>query len=143
MLVSDLTTLGTYPSWMPDGSEVVCLYSAPDQSSGGYVYSLIAVHVQTLAIRDLVDFQSVSQAGFVSINPTGQEAVLSVLPQAGIAQIWKIDLAAKKVIQLTTDGGDYPAWSPGGTWIVYTRVAEGDGGLWMMKADGSSKRRIT
>jgi Tol biopolymer transport system component len=99
--------------------------------------------MQTLALRDLAQFSTSSEAGFSSMSPTGEEMVFSVLPPTGISQIWKVDLATKKATQLTTDGGDYPAWSPGGTWIVYTRVADGDGGLWMMKADGSLKKRIT
>ncbi|MER3524356.1 MAG: hypothetical protein C4326_09885 [Ignavibacteria bacterium] len=45
--------------------------------------------------------------------------------------------------QLTVDGGDYPAWSPDGTRIVYTRTSAGDGGLWIMNADGSGARRLT
>jgi Tol biopolymer transport system component len=143
MLVTELTTAGTFPSWTPDGNEVVVLHSRLDPGAGMYLYSFTAVHIQTLALRDLAQFSTSSEAGFSSMSPTGEEMVFSVLPPTGISQIWKVDLATKKATQLTTDGGDYPAWSPGGTWIVYTRVADGDGGLWMMKADGSLKKRIT
>ena len=34
-----------------------------------------------------------------------------------------------------------PAWSPDGARIAYTSVARG--GVWVMNADGSGKRRVT
>jgi len=46
-------------------------------------------------------------------------------------------------VRLTDDGGDYPAWSPDGKMIVYTRTTAGDGGLWIMNAEGGGKRRLT
>jgi Tol biopolymer transport system component len=36
------------------------------------------------------------------------------------------------------------SFSPDGQWIVYERdVSEGDNGVWLMRADGSEKRRVT
>ena len=54
-----------------------------------------------------------------------------------------MDLVSRTSKRLTDDGGDYPAWSPDASSIVYTRTLPGDGGLWIMDADGANKRRLT
>ena len=44
----------------------------------------------------------------------------------------------------TSDGlNDWPAWSPNGHLIAYASEVAGSWDVWVMNADGSSKRRIT
>ncbi len=51
------------------------------------------------------------------------------------------------LVQLTTVGRNFfPAWSPDGKWIAYDSNSESPNGMnfiWLMRSDGSEKRRIT
>ena len=77
------------------------------------------------------------------MSPKGDKIVLGVKGSNDYAEVWVLDLIQRTITQLTSDGGDYPSWSPDGTRIVYTRTQPGDGGLWVMNLDGSNKRRLT
>lgn len=50
--------------------------------------------------------------------------------------IWRINDRKKK--QLTTDGGQYPIWSPCGNKIVYLK----ENGIWLMDKDGNNKFQV-
>ena len=94
-------------------------------------------------MRVIGSFNAVADCGFSTISPSGAEIAFGVLPPENYAQIWIYNIVQNHLSKLTDDGGDYPAWSPDGSKIVYTRTQQGDGGLWIMNADGSGKRRLT
>ena len=59
--------------------------------------------------------------------------------------IWSIDIASKKEIQLTEDPAldDGPEFSPDGKYIYFNSVRTGTMKLWRMKADGSNEEQVT
>ena len=66
----------------------------------------------------------------------------------GGQDIYVMEVATKKWIQLTHDGGrcDFPSWSPDGRHIVYANSADGRAEhtrIWTMLADGSQRRPLT
>ncbi|MEO8870959.1 MAG: Tol-Pal system beta propeller repeat protein TolB [Granulicella sp.] len=66
----------------------------------------------------------------------------------GGQDIYVMEIATKKWIQLTHDGGrcDFPSWSPDGRHIVYANSASGHPGdtkIWTMLADGTQRRPLT
>jgi Tol biopolymer transport system component len=135
---------GDYPSWHPDG-ELVAL-GQTGSGENGNVYVFYALSADSLHWRTLLTFLAPGICGYASVSPAGlteQEIVFSLSPSAGYTQIWKVSVASGAMTQLTSDGGDFPAWSPDGSKIVYTRTQKGDGGLWIMNADGSGKHRLT
>jgi len=143
LIARSFSTTGNFPSWHPNGSEIVEMEVGQQIGNLEFMQFVEAITVSTGEHRTLYSFGSSDICGFGSISPTGERYVFSVQPEKGLAQIWTVDLATSTPTRLTSDGGDYPAWSPDGTMIVYTRTAQGDGALWMMRADGSGKRRLT
>ncbi|WP_260739146.1 Tol-Pal system beta propeller repeat protein TolB [Tunturiibacter lichenicola] len=66
----------------------------------------------------------------------------------GGQDIYVMEIATKRWIQLTHDGGrcDFPSWSPDGRHIVYANSADGKDShmkVWTMLADGTQKRALT
>jgi len=138
-----LATTGNFPCWHPNGREVVTMEA--QQQAGGvqYQYYILAIDTGNGSSRTLQGFVTTTICGFGSIGPDGNTYVMRVQGGTDLSQIWKVDLGTGAPTQLTTDGGDFPAWSPDGKQIVYTRTAADDGGLWIMAADGTGKRRLT
>ena len=66
----------------------------------------------------------------------------------GGQDIYVMEIATKRWIQLTHDGGrcDFPSWSPDGRHIVYANTADGKAShmkIMSMLADGTQKRALT
>jgi TolB protein len=66
----------------------------------------------------------------------------------GGQDIYVMEIASKRWIQLTHDGGpcDFPSWSPDGRHIVYANSADGKAAhtkIWTMLSDGTQKHALT
>ncbi len=63
----------------------------------------------------------------------------------GSQDIYIMDVASRKWVQLTFDGGvnDFPCWSPDGRHIVFESNRSGKYQIWTMLADGSQLKALT
>ena len=134
---------GDYPSWLPTTGEIVVLDGQYDPYSGYVAYAFIAIDPLTTNLRFITSFSAAANCAFSSVSPKSTEIVYGVLPSNDYSEIYKYSISSNSHSKITSDGGDYPAWSPDGSRIVYTRTQQGDGGLWIMNADGNGKRRLT
>jgi TolB protein len=141
--VRQLTYSGNFPCWHPNGGELVVMDQLQVTGSLQFQYYVDAFDTSTALSRSLYSFISAALCGFGQISPDGKRYAMRVQAVGERSQIWLVDLTTTGATMLTDDGGDYPAWSPDGGRIVYTRTAEGDGTLWVMGADGSGKRKLT
>jgi Tol biopolymer transport system component len=59
-------------------------------------------------------------------------------------QIYTMTPSGTGVTKLTSTGRNYrPRWSPNGKRMSYVHVVDGKRDIWVMKADGSAKQRVT
>jgi Tol biopolymer transport system component len=138
----EIRSAGDFPTWTPSGNVLYLLASVAVNSA---LYSFETMDTAGVRLQVLFAFESTADCAFLSMNFSGSAIVFSAKHFSGLypAQILKYTMSAQSLAQLTSDGGDYPAWSPDGNRIVYTRTAKGDGGLWIMGADGTNMRRLT
>jgi len=134
---------GDFPSWNPLTLELVYMESDPYASTQGILFEFKALDIPADTSRTLYTSLSQYTLGFSSISPKGTELLVSLAAQNSYYSLHTADVLLKTSKRLTDDGGDYGAWSPEGSRIVYTRTQQGDGALWIMYADGSGKRRLT
>jgi len=134
---------GTYPSWRPDGVSILAYELFTNGSTNATTYVLFTVNESTLQRSEVFALTTFDDCAFFSVSPDGQYLVFSRLQPTGYPQVRRLSIATSAEIGLSLDGGDYPAISPDGEWVVYTRVIEGDGGLWLVRMDGSERRRLT
>lgn len=81
--------------------------------------------------------------GHMSASPNGESILVTLYGDGNPADIWRLDLGTMSYTQLTFGGGDYPAWSPDGQWVLYTKIDKENGYLWLMRPDGSEKHQIS
>jgi Tol biopolymer transport system component len=144
---------GIDPSWSPSGDKLAFrgwIFLNGNWIGGGT--GCLAM-VDTSGANARIVFDPPGDGGLEtpSFAPNG-ERILFRTPyfwSAGVGQIWVINSDGSDATRLTKCGGCWPAWSPDGMKIVYTRLSydaptqEGSGDLYVMNADGSHARRLT
>ncbi len=132
---------GSYVQWFPGTRSILIGVVQAEPSSTAF--RLERADVDSLLTRDLFTLRTTDDSGFFVPTPDGATVLFGSKPIDRRANVWSVTLGNLQLHQLTFDGGDYPAVSPDGRWVVYTRTAADDGGLWLMRTDGSAKRRLT
>jgi TolB protein len=102
---------------------------------------------------DGTNVQRLTDEGYAvspSWSPNGQFLAFSWMrhygPGApGSQDIYVMDIATRRWLQLTHDGGrnDFPSWSPDGRHIVFQSSRAGGEQVWSMLADGTAAQQLT
>jgi TolB protein len=102
---------------------------------------------------DGTNVQRITDQGYAvspSWSPNGQFLAFAWIRKygpgsPGASDIYIMDIASRKWVQLTHDGGrnDFPSWSPDGRHIVYQSTRSGSEQIWTMLADGSQHIQLT
>jgi hypothetical protein len=128
------------PSWHPDGTLITYSLERNDRTE---------VHVtRSDGTNDRVIYSEPAPGTYAVFSTTFSPDGSRIVFDAGTDSEYDIFVMASdgsNVRQLTETGTDYnPAWSPGGSQIVfiqYEAISESD--VFMMDADGSNVRRLT
>jgi dipeptidyl aminopeptidase/acylaminoacyl peptidase len=91
--------------------------------------------------RELVTPEhDVLEAAFAS---DGAEIIFSAQPRDDPA-LFKIGRASSTITQVTFGSGSrYPAVSPDGRWMAYSRLHSGNWQIWLSRRDSDAERRLT
>ncbi|MEW6096155.1 MAG: sugar-binding protein [bacterium] len=128
---------GDYPSWSPDGKEIVyTIWAGPgtgliakqDIETGSFT-SL------TLPYSDIGD----GSASEPDCSPDGTQVVFVLEKEDHISQVWKMDIDGENKAKLTSEEYECesPKWSPDGTTILFIPYD-----LYVMDSEGGNKTLI-
>lgn len=122
------------PDWFPDGIRLAVSRYIPNHGGGSEISIIdtsgnILIEITNDRISDSRPKVSISN-DILYIHEEFLGQVMSVKPDGTEFKL------------LTGSQSDYACWSPDGNKIAYTNT-NGDGRIWMMKKDGTGKRKLT
>lgn len=131
------TSSESNPRWSPDGGRLLFV---SNKSGNPQIYQRI------LATGEIF---RMTFEGSYNVEPSwsndGAYIVYSGITEEKKFQIFMMDREGEFVQQLTNSGisAEQPVWSPNGRQILYVSNVEHDQKLFLIRADGSFKRRLT
>jgi TolB protein len=130
----------TSPAWNPKTGQSVAFVS--DRSTGlPQLYLMNADGTDPQKI-DLPDMGYVIDPAW---SPNGQLLAFSWRRPSGNYDLYVMDVASRRIIELTRDSGrnERPSWAPDGRHIVFESTRSGTRQIWTMLADGTSPHELT
>jgi TolB protein len=129
----------TSPAWNPKTGQSIVFVS-----DRGGVPKLYMMNSDGTSIQEL----DVPDKGYLidpSWSPNGQLLAFSWRRPSGNYDIYIMDPASLKIVEITRDAGrnERPSWAPDGRHIVFESTRGGTRQIWTMLADGSQPHQLT
>src|SRR5688572_6693302 len=125
-------------SWAPSGDQIGYFVRAEKWRT------LILQNVLNGDIEERVELRTIDDPESPDISPDGRKVAFAAL-QAGVGDIFVVDLATRAVTNLTKDGfaDSGPTWSPDGQSIIYVARVSGNEKLFRLDVATGQKTQIT
>ena len=127
------------PAWNPKTGDEIAFVS--DRSGTPQIYIMNA---------DGTNLRRLITAGGDAVDPTWSPNGLFMafswaVTETGTYDIYLIEIATGRIIQLTHDAGrnEHPWWAPDGRHLVFESNRTGSRQIWEMLADGTHQKQIT
>lgn len=129
----------TSPAWNPKTGQSVAYVSDRSGVPQLYLMNADGTNSQKLDVPDMGYLIDPSWA------PNGQLLAFSWRRPSGNYDIYVMDVASRRIIELTRDSGrnERPSWAPDGRHIVFESTRSGSRQIWTMLADGSQPKQLT
>jgi TolB protein len=129
----------TSPAWNPRTGTTVAFVSDRGGLPQLYLMNSDGTNTQKLDVPDkgyLID---------PAWSPNGQFLAFSWRRPSGNYDIYLMDVASRRILELTRDMGrnERPSWAPDGRHIVFESTRSGSRQIWTMLADGSQPHQLT
>jgi len=129
----------TSPVWNPKTGQTVAFVSDRGGTPQLYLMNADGTNTQKLDVTDM---------GYVidpAWSPNGQLLAFSWRRPSGNYDIYIMDVASRRIIEITRDSGrnERPSWAPDGRHIVFESTRTGTRQIWTMLADGSQPHQLT
>lgn len=133
------TGANTSAAWNPKTGATVAFVS--DRGGIPQLYMMDA-DGSNIAKVDLPDMGYVIDPAW---SPNGQLLAFSWRRPTGNYDLYLMDVATRKIVELTRDAGrnERPSWAPDGRHIVFESTRSGSRQIWTMLADGSQVHQLT
>ena len=151
--VTDSSGSGTRKLTAFRGPDVSPVWNPKTNSQIAWVSGRTGLPQIYIMDSDGANIQRMTDGGYAispSWSPSGQFLAFSWNRKYGPGapggqDIYVMDIASKRWIQLTHDAGsnDFPSWSPDGRHLVFERAINGRNELWTMLADGTEQHELT
>lgn len=127
------------PTWNPKTGQSIVFVS--DRGGVPQLYMMNADGTSSTKF-DLPDMGYVIDPAWA---PNGQLLAFSWRRPSGNYDIYVMDAATKKIVEITRDAGrnERPSWAPDGRHIVFESTRGGSRQIWTMLADGSQPHQLT
>ena len=143
---TNLTNLGVRasdPEWSPDGTKIA--YS--NWANGGGYNSDLFVYDLTTQTQTQITHHAPGEAFNLAVwSPDSRYLAVWKVSADGPGDVWRMNSDGGNPVNLTAYlvGGWYPGcWLPDGEYFFFFGAETGYSDLWVMKADGSGRNRLT
>ena len=129
----------TSPAWNPKTGHTVAFVSDRAGTPQLYFMNDDGTNAQRVDLPDM---------GYVidpAWSPNGQLLAFSWRRPSGNYDLYVMDVASRKIIEITRDQGrnERPSWAPDGRHLVFESTRTGTRQIWTMLADGSQAHQLT
>jgi Tol biopolymer transport system component len=125
-----------YPSWSPDGSQIVFERRTGDSSD------LWLIDVSSGAARRLTENPGIDWTP--AWSPDGNRIAFASVRQGAPLSLYTMTPEGRRIRRIRhTEGGADPAWSPDGTRLAYRKELPGNDEIFVIDPNGSDGRNLT